>query len=56
MNYLPGVEVGARRLLDYVIGGEENSEGWRKEVTQAVVDSGKTERLSKLLQAGHIVS
>ena len=56
MNYLPGVEVGARRLLDYVIGGEENSEGWRKEVTHAVVDSAKTERLSKPLQAGHIVS
>ncbi|KAJ9120817.1 hypothetical protein QFC22_002751 [Naganishia vaughanmartiniae] len=54
MNYLPGVEVGARRLLEHVVPGAEDSEGWRTGVTQAVVTSGKREKHTKVLIPGHV--
>lgn len=55
MNYLPGVEVGARRLLRDVVHEEGHSEGWRKEVTKSEVASAKAQRLDKALIPGHIV-
>ncbi|KAJ9105295.1 hypothetical protein QFC21_001663 [Naganishia friedmannii] len=54
MTYLPGVEVGARRLLELEVQGEEDSEGWRKGMTEAIVASGKREKLNKALTPGRI--
>jgi hypothetical protein len=55
MNYLPGVEAGARRLIGRS-SGEQESSSWRDGLTGARILGGRSEKMGADLEPGNIAS